>query len=203
MNVRRAAYGRLTCAAIVAAGLLCGAVPQSVLAEDAAGAPIERFHRVDDRLYRGAQPAAPGFRYLQRFGIRTVVNLRDEDAGRTGEQQIVESLGMRYVHLPVKDGNFFTRSRRIPEDTIRAFFNLIDAPDAGPVFVHCQRGADRTGALVGFYRIARNGWTAERAYDEARSIGMRSWYTGLKRQIEEFGASLVHQSPPAPVAAGH
>jgi protein tyrosine/serine phosphatase len=72
------------------------------------------------------------------------------------------------------------------------------------VFVHCRRGADRTGALVGFYRIARNGWSAERAYDEARAIGMRSWYTGLRRQIEEFGASVAQQAPPpAQVAAGH
>ena len=198
------APGRFTWAAIVAVVLVCGAAPQRVLAEDSAIAPIERFGRVDDRLYRGAQPGVHGFRYLQRLGIRTVVNLRDEDADGTGEQQIVESLGMRYVHMPVKDGNFFTRARRIPEDTIRAFFDLLDTQDVGPVFVHCRRGADRTGALVGFYRIARNGWSAERAYDEARAIGMRSWYTGLKRQIEEFGASLVRRvPPPATAVAGH
>jgi protein tyrosine phosphatase (PTP) superfamily phosphohydrolase (DUF442 family) len=194
----------ITCAAIAGAVLLCGAAPRSVLAEDAAGAPIARFARVDDRLYRGAQPDAHGFGYLQRLGIRTVVNLRDEDAGRTGEQQIVESLGMRYVHLPIKDGNFFTRSRRIPEDTIRAFFDLVDTQDGNPVFVHCRRGADRTGALVGFYRIARNGWSAARAYDEARAIGMRAWYTGLKRQIEEFGVhTLRPPQVPAPALAGH
>jgi protein tyrosine/serine phosphatase len=182
-----------------------GAAP-AVRADEPSGvAPIERFYRVDTRLYRGAQPGDAGFRYLQSLGVRTVVNLRDEqDALRTREQHIVESLGMRYVHLPVKDGSFFTRSRRIPEQTIQAFFDLIATKDAGPVFVHCRRGADRTGALVGFYRIARNGWSAERAYDEARAIGMRSWYTGLKRQIEEFAASLIGQAPPpAPAAAGH
>jgi protein tyrosine/serine phosphatase len=55
------------------------------------------------------------------------------------------------------------------------------------VFVHCHRGADRTGALVSFYRIVRHNWDSVRAYAEARQIGMRSWYTGLRRQIEEFG----------------
>lgn len=198
--------GNARLASVLAVLLLCSITPTSVRAEEAAtAAPIERFQRVDDRLYRGAQPGEQGFRFLQSLGIRTIINLREEqDADRTREQQLVESLGMRYVNLPVKDGSFFTRSRRIPEATIQAFFDLVDTTDAGPVFVHCRRGADRTGAIVGFYRIARNGWSAERAYGEAREIGMRSWYTGLRRQIEEFGAHVLGQAPASdPAVAGH
>jgi tyrosine-protein phosphatase SIW14 len=166
--------------------LSIAAAPPKATADEAP-APIERFHRVDDRLYRGAQPDAAGFRYLRDLGVRTVVNLRmEDDAVKTGERQIVESLGMRYVNLPVEDGSFFTRSRRIPADVISGFFEIFDSPDSGPVFVHCHRGADRTGAVVSFYRIARQGWDGVRAYAEAREIGMRSWYQGLKRQIEEF-----------------
>ncbi|HSL21933.1 MAG TPA: tyrosine-protein phosphatase [Vicinamibacterales bacterium] len=174
--------------AIAAFWLFAAALPLGVDGQAVAEkAPIDRFHRVDAHLYRGAQPDAAGFKHLRDIGVRTVINLRSEvDASRSDERRLVESLGMRYVHLPVKDGNFFTRSRRIPEETIREFFAIIDAAGADPVFVHCRRGADRTGALVGFYRIARHGWNAARAYTEARHIGMRSWYTGLKRQIEEF-----------------
>jgi protein tyrosine/serine phosphatase len=98
---------------------------------------------------------------------------------------MVESLGMRYISLPIEDGNFFTRSRVVSGETIERFFGALDAA-RGPVFVHCHRGADRTGALVAFYRIARNGWNNQRAYEEARTIGLRSWYTGLKRQILAF-----------------
>lgn len=152
-----------------------------------ADAPIERFRRVDERLYRGAQPTEAGFRRLRDLGVKTIVNLRLEaDATRLNERQIVESLGMRYVNIPVEDGNFFTRSRVIPDDAIRAFFDLIDLAEAGPIFVHCHRGADRTGALVAFYRIARQGWDGLRALKEAREIGLRSWYRGLQRQIQEF-----------------
>jgi uncharacterized protein (TIGR01244 family) len=150
-------------------------------------APIARFHQVDDGLYRGAQPDAAGLRYLHDLGVRTIVNLRDDRDARTGdEQRLVESLGMRYVHLPISDGNFFTRARTIPEDTIRSFFAIVDAADRGPIFLHCRRGADRTGALVGFYRIARQRWDNARAYSEARALGMRSWYTGLKKQLYAF-----------------
>lgn len=149
--------------------------------------PIERFHQVDGRLYRGAQPDEAGFRFLRDLGVRTVINLRDDSSERNAwEQRLVESLGMRYVHLPVQDGSFFTRGRTIPSDTIRGFFAVVDAAEHGPVFLHCRRGADRTGALVGFYRIARHRWDNARAYAEARSVGMRSWYTGLKKQIHAF-----------------
>ena len=153
----------------------------------AAKVPIERFNKVDDRLYRGAQPTDAGFKKLKELGIKTIINLRMEaDAIQTGEQKIVEGLGLKYVSIPVEDGNFFTRDRTIPDEAIRAFFKLIDAVEEGPIFVHCHRGADRTGALVAFYRIGRQGWQADKAAKEARDIGMRSWYKGLQKQILEF-----------------
>src|SRR5512135_3907708 len=78
---------------------------------------IARFHQVDGRLYRGAQPDAEGLRQLRALGIHAVINLRsEEDTLTRQEQRVVESLGMRYVPLPIADGNFFTRSRVVPPD---------------------------------------------------------------------------------------
>ena len=37
---------------------------------------------------------------------------------------------------------------------------------AQPVFVHCQRGADRTGLAVAVYRVAVEGWSKEKAIEE-------------------------------------
>jgi uncharacterized protein (TIGR01244 family) len=155
--------------------------------EPAAKVPIERFNKVDEHLYRGAQPTEAGFKRLRELGVKTVINLRmEEDAVRTDEKRIVESLGMTYISIPVEDGNFFTRSRTIPDDAIAHFFKVVDDSAQGPVFVHCHRGADRTGALIAFYRIARQGWEAERAFNEAKDIGLRSWYKGLHAQIRAF-----------------
>lgn len=158
--------------------------------------PIDRFHRVDDRMSRGAQPDAEGFRHLRDLGVRTVINFREEaDAIRTGEQEMVESLGMRYVNLPIKDGNFFTWYRRIPEETVRRFFAILNT-EPGPYFVHCRRGTDRTGAMVAFYRMAHNGWDASRAREEAGAVGMRFWYRGLRRQISAFDPRVVRSAQP-------
>ena len=190
----------MSCAARLLSLMLVTPILAPVPARAAdATAPIERFFKVDDRLFRGAQPDLAGFKYLRDLGVRTVINLREaKDAERLNEREIVESLGMKYVNIPVKDGNFFTRSRRIPPEAIQSFFQTIDASDSSPVFVHCHRGADRTGALVSFYRIVRYNWDSVRAYAEARQIGMRSWYKGLQQQIEEFGREprVALSSPP-------
>jgi protein tyrosine/serine phosphatase len=162
--------------------------------DDLAKVPIDRFHRVDERLFRGAQPDAEGFRHLRDLGVRTVINFRlPSDAVETSEQPIVESLGMRYVNLPIKDGNFFTWFRQIPADTVKQFFAVLEA-EQGPFFVHCRRGTDRTGAMVAFYRMARNGWDAPRAKNEADDVGMRFWYRGLRRQIGAFNPSHLLQA---------
>ena len=150
---------------------------------------IPRFQQVTPNLYRGGQPGREGFADLKRKGIQTIVNLRVED----DERQTVEGLGMKYIHIPVTL-NAFT-SANMPLASIEAFFKVLADPSTGPVFVHCERGADRTGAMVSFVRIAALGWDARRAYQEARDIGMRWWLSGLKEQILSFnGTALASQA---------
>ena len=157
--------------------------------------PIARFHQVDEHLYRGAQPTTLGLTRLHALGIRTILNIRDDgDAAVENERRIVESLGMRFVHIPIKDGNIFNWSRRIPAETVRHFFEALGSAP-GPVFIHCKRGTDRTGALVAIYRIARNGWDTARALKEANERGMRPWYRGLRKQIETFDSSILQNAP--------
>jgi len=40
-----------------------------------------------------------------------------------------------------------------------------------PVFVHCERGADRTGMMCAMYRIIVCGWTKPEAIDERKNGG--------------------------------
>ena len=160
--------------------------PAWLAAQNAKPSGVERFHHVDERLFRGAQPTEAGLKSLWDTGVRTVISLRDDDEVGFDERRAAESLGMKWVNIPIQDGSFFTQSRRIPEGSIRAFFEAVDAAGPGAVFVHCRRGTDRTGAIVAFYRIARQGWPGEKAAKEARDVGMRSWYRGLQQQIKEY-----------------
>jgi len=110
---------------------------------------------VSQYLYRGGQPTAEGMRSLKKLGIKTIVNLRTfhSDRDETG----VTGLACEHVHMQAWDGDL--------EDIVR-FLRIATDGTRGPVFVHCQHGADRTGVACAAYRIAVQGWSKDRAIDE-------------------------------------
>lgn len=148
--------------------------------EPATSGDIERFSSVADGLYRGSQPSATGFRFLKEKGIKTVINLRSED---NSEAKLVEALGMNYVQIPVDEVRPWSQ---LPPAAVAKYFELVNNPANYPIFFHCKRGADRTGAFAALYRMAIQKWDARKAYTEARNIGMRWYYGGLKEQIYGF-----------------
>ena len=145
--------------------------------------PIKRFLKVSDHLYRGGQPDDDGFRALRDLGIRTVISLREDP----DERAVVESLGMAFIHIPV---TFDVFGGDLPGDAVQRFMEVVDNPANGPVFLHCRRGADRTGAFVGLYRMTRQQWSLDRAYREARDVGMRWWYTDVKGELRRWAHRL-------------
>jgi len=116
---------------------------------------LPNLHRVSAGLYRGAQPEATGIAGLKKLGIKTVVNLRSCHS----DDGILEGTGIRSVHIPMD------ASRPRYEEAV-TFFSVVADPKNRPVFVHCQHGADRTGALCAIYRIAVTNWTKEKAIEE-------------------------------------
>jgi tyrosine-protein phosphatase SIW14 len=141
---------------------------------DAPGVP--NFHQVDEHVYRGAQPRGEGFTSLAKIGIRTVIDLR----GESSEVNAVQGAGMRYVRLPCSEFRAPTDSQM---ETVLALLN--DSSD-WPVFVHCRRGADRTGTAIACYRIAHHHWSNQQALAEAKSFGMRSMEISMQRYILHF-----------------
>jgi protein tyrosine/serine phosphatase len=130
---------------------------------------VRNFQVVNDRVLRGGQPGAEGFRSLSAAGVRTVLDLRESGERSKAEKDLVKSLGMKYVNIPMK-------GMHTPSDgDVRHALRVLRDEDAGPVFVHCQRGADRTGMVVAAYRMEHDGWSNGQALKEARGYGM-SWY---------------------------
>jgi len=160
--------------------LLPAVVTASPVQEDSEAGDIPRFGILADGLYRGGQPSEKGFRFLKEKGVKTIINLRAED---NSEEALVGKLGMNYIRIPVDEIRPWTR---IPEGAIAKYFELINNPANYPIFFHCRRGADRTGLFAAFYRMALQNWDAGKAYSEARQVGMRWYFAGLKSQIIEF-----------------
>jgi tyrosine-protein phosphatase SIW14 len=146
---------------------------------------IPNFQKVDDHVYRGAQPTPRGFQDLAQLGIKTVVDLRDTgEHSQADEQKIVTGLGMRYVSIPMH-GMSTPNSDQVAQ--VLALFN---DTSSGPVFVHCKRGADRTGMAVAVYRISHDGWENKKALNEAKSNGMSFFERALQHYVMDYRPAL-------------
>jgi uncharacterized protein (TIGR01244 family) len=159
---------------------------------------LPNFHKVDEKVYRGAQPTDAGFRELAKMGIRTIIDLRGPEHSESREQQVVEAAGMRYVSIPMKG------MTEPAENQITGTLTVMNNPDAGPVFVHCRRGADRTGAVIACYRISHDAWDAIRALREAKEDGMSLFEVALRRYVIRYASAWKPNPPVSPVASiGH
>ncbi len=149
---------------------------------------IHNFGQVNDHLYRGAQPTEEGFRTLARMGIRTIVDLREEGDRSAAERELVESLGMRYVNIPMR--GFETPSDEAVAEALAIFNNR----SAGPVFVHCRRGADRTGTVIACYRIEHDHWTNQAALNEAKAYRMSWLQFQMANYVRDYRAPVERAS---------
>ena len=119
---------------------------------------IKNFGVVNENYYRGSQPGPEEFAELKRFGVKTVIDLR-EDYKRHAPAWVREQ-GMRYFNIPLK------ASRPATEQETQYFLQLVNDPANWPVYVHCKGGRHRTGALTAVYRITHDRWTADQAFEE-------------------------------------
>ena len=128
--------------------------------------PIRNFVRVNEQFCTGAQPRLEHLEKLKAEGVRAVINLRPRGEHRAAEEEEkAKELGLRYFNIPVVTGE--------PKDEqVAEFLKLTDDPENRPAFIHCA-SARRVGAFWMIRRVLRDGWTVERAEEEAEKIGLR------------------------------
>jgi protein tyrosine phosphatase (PTP) superfamily phosphohydrolase (DUF442 family) len=94
------------------------------------------------RVYRGAQPSPDDVQTLvRRFGIKTIVNLRgccDSFEWYLNESRATGQAGIAQEDICLSAG------RLPPAHEIRRLVEVLDRADY-PLYLHCRRGADRTG----------------------------------------------------------
>lgn len=146
-------------------------------------AGVGNFHQLNGAVYRGAQPSAKGFQSLAKLGIKTIVDLRGSGQRSIVEKKEVESAGMRYVSFPLSG-----RSAPSAEQVTR-LLSLLNDKSAGPVFVHCRRGADRTGTIIACYRISHDHWQNDKALEEAKANGMSWTEIAMKHYVLGYKAN--------------
>jgi protein tyrosine phosphatase (PTP) superfamily phosphohydrolase (DUF442 family) len=141
---------------------------------------IKNFYQVDEHVYRGAQPTAEGFKYLAKIGVETVIDLREADDQSREEERTVAAAGMKFVNVPM------TGLTPPTEADITKILGILEGENKGAVFVHCKRGADRTGAVIASYRIDHDHWENQRALNEAMDQGMSVFQFPRQNYIRGF-----------------
>lgn len=135
-----------------------------------------RFNKVSNGIYRGGVPSTNDLNILHDvFNIETILSL-DHDIA-SGIAPHVKSLGMTHIIIPIS-GNSANLSYLQS--------HIVSTLDENkPIYVHCRHGSDRTGLAIALYRINHDGWSNERAFQEAKSYGFGDRLEGDVKNIYE------------------
>jgi tyrosine-protein phosphatase SIW14 len=162
----------------------------SALAQKIALAGVPNAGKINDFLLRGAQPSSQGLAELKKLGVTTVVNLRGWSHEVESERRQAESLGLRYVNIPVSGWSPPTNEQ------VAQFLALLRSSPGQMIFVHCKYGEDRSGVMTAAYRIAESNWTAEQAIQEMNFFGFHyHWHPSMLSFVRQF--PLNYASDPA------
>jgi protein tyrosine/serine phosphatase len=170
---------------------------QDVATDKNSAVKIKNFGQMDERFYRGAQPKEEDYKALAALGIKTVIDLTDDP--KPYERTAVESLGMRYINIPMIEKKYPT------EVATKTFLKIASDPGTGKFFVHCAGGRHRTGAMGAVYRYQFYDWNFEQVYAEMKKYDFyTSWGHGAfkdfvkdyydKMQIAKSSPSSATQS---------
>jgi tyrosine-protein phosphatase SIW14 len=154
-----------------------------------ASAHLKNFFKVNDILYRGAQPTKKGMEELAKLGVKSIINLRSlhSDADEIGA-------------LPLKRFHITSEASDPEEKEVVQFLKLVADPANHPVFVHCAYGSDRTGLMVAVYRIVFQGWRNEDAYEEMveGGYGFHTIYKDIRTYVRTADAKALREKAGLP-----
>jgi uncharacterized protein (TIGR01244 family) len=162
------------------------ATPPAPVELDTTGMFQAKFVSVGEDVFIGGQPTERALRDLKARGVTTVVNLRTPPEMTRDvpfdEAALVRSLGMTYVHIPMRGNDEFPYS---PE-ALAKFTEAMRATN-GKLLLHCTV-AWRASHLWGAYLIQERKVPAATALGQARSINLMDDHRmdGARQPLEQF-----------------
>jgi uncharacterized protein (TIGR01244 family) len=141
---------------------------------------IVNFSKVDAVVACGGATDTAALDALKADGFKAIINLRTAgEQGANLEQNAARAkeLGLKYISIP------FSPQAPDPK-AVDTFLGEIANKSNQPVFVHCG-SASRVGAFWLVKRVMQDGWTIEKATEEAKAIGLRG------EPLEKFALDYI------------
>jgi uncharacterized protein (TIGR01244 family) len=152
---------------VITACVLAGSASASaqVTKEEVAG--VTNFARVETTVACAGAVKPEALAQLKKMGFASVINLRlanEPGADVEAEAAAAKSAGVTFIHIP-----FSTQS---PDPAVvDTFLKAVTVPANEPAFIHCASG-NRAAALWFIKRVQVDGWSQERAGEEAAALGL-------------------------------
>lgn len=157
---------------------LSSATIAQVVKQERAG--IVNFSKVDAVVACGGATETSALDGLAKDGFKSVINLRlatEANANIELNAAQAKTLGLKYIHIPFS-------TQQLDPKVIDQFLAAIADKSNQPAYVHCG-SASRVGAVWLAKRVLQDGWTIEKATDEAKLIGLRS------EALEKFALEYI------------
>ena len=143
--------------------------------------PVTSYEaQVSGALTRGSRLDAKGIAGLVPAGFHGIVSFCAEN---DDDSAPAEAVGLHHLRIPIVDNT------PPSEDQVREFLAFVNDGGNQPVYCHCEAGKGRTGVMVACYRMAVEGWSADKAIAEAKSMGMAM--PDQAKFLEKFGQDLA------------
>jgi protein tyrosine phosphatase (PTP) superfamily phosphohydrolase (DUF442 family) len=126
---------------------------------------IRNYRQIDETLATSGQPSVAQLQSIAGAGFTAIINLALHDDPRYSlpdEARSVAALGLQYTHIPVQ-------FNAPTQQDLLAFFDAMDQHRGQKVWVHCAANM-RVSAFLGVYRVLRQGWNQEEAFELMRSL---------------------------------
>jgi tyrosine-protein phosphatase SIW14 len=133
--------------------------------------PLPNFHTVVPGIWRSARPQETGIEELVKQGLKTVISLDDDATFLSQEAQWASGLKISF-----DEDTIYPNSAVDPAVVDDALSVMVSSGPESPLLIHCYAGEDRTGMVVGLYRVLVQHWEPADAYKEMLYYGFHpSW----------------------------
>jgi uncharacterized protein (TIGR01244 family) len=124
---------------------------------------VTNFNQIDAVFACGGATDATGVANLKKQGFASIISFRlPTEQGVAEEEAAVKTTGIKYIHLPLDNA-------KLDPKVADEFLAAVSDRSNQPAYIHCG-GGGRAASMWMIKRALKDGWTTDRAVEEANAI---------------------------------